>query len=311
MSTVITTDDLTTSVVGGTGVFDELMTTVTAHLEEQYKKQRIKGTEYSKVYLGSMEASLQQAVVFLLQKDKVGYEADLVAAQIRKIDAEIILLDKESTKMDQEIILMEKQVEKIDAEIEILGYEIIKIQAAIKNMQIDNIVKSGQVVDQMSIDVNGDVVIPTGDALPITGIIGAQRQKLLEEVDLTIKQQATEQSRNTLIGSQDVKTQAEYNLVARKIMTEEAQVGDIVGASEELGLEGFPVGGIIGRQGNLLDAQISGFERDAEQKAAKIVTDLWSVNITADNTSIVPPDTISQLSIEATLAALKTSAGLP
>jgi hypothetical protein len=311
MTTLITTNDLTTGVVNGTGVFDELMTTITAHLDVQYKKQRIKGTEYSKVYLGSMEAAMQQAVLFLLQKHKAGFEADLIEAQIRKIDAEIILLDKESEKMDQEIILMQKQVEKITAEIEILGYEIIKIQAAIKNLQVDNLVKAGQVVNEVSIDADGDLIIPAGDALPVTGVIGAQRQKLLEEVDLTIKQQATEQSRNTLIGSQDVKTQAEYQLVARKIMSEEAQVGDVVGASAELGTPGFTVEGILGRQSKLLDAQVDGFKRDAEQKAVKLVTDLWSVNITADNASIVPPDTINKVSIEATLAALKAQAGLP
>ena len=50
--TPITNEDLTTKVVDGTGIFDELMTAANAHLDSQFKKERITGTQYAEVYLG-------------------------------------------------------------------------------------------------------------------------------------------------------------------------------------------------------------------------------------------------------------------
>ena len=52
------------------------------HLDIEYDKGRIKGSEYAQVYLGSLQSVLQTAVTFLLTKDKADQEAKLIAAQI-------------------------------------------------------------------------------------------------------------------------------------------------------------------------------------------------------------------------------------
>ena len=78
--------DLTTGQLNGFGLFDELMQTVKQHLLEEYSTQRIKGAEYSKVYLGSMEATLQNAVQYLLGIGTL----DL---QLKKLEKENELLD--------------------------------------------------------------------------------------------------------------------------------------------------------------------------------------------------------------------------
>ena len=64
--TGIAVSELTTGTKNGTGVFDELMTTIDVRLADEYSEDRIKGTEYSKVYLGSMESALTQSIQFLL-----------------------------------------------------------------------------------------------------------------------------------------------------------------------------------------------------------------------------------------------------
>lgn len=64
------------------GVFDHLMESMKAHLDIEYDKGRIKGSEYAQVYLGSLQSVLQTAVTFLLTKDKADQEAKLIAAQI-------------------------------------------------------------------------------------------------------------------------------------------------------------------------------------------------------------------------------------
>lgn len=95
----IPVSDLTALGTDGTGVFDQLMEAVNKLLTEQYERGRIRGTDYANVYLGSMQWAMQQAVTFLLNRQKAELEPDLIQAQIDqlnktldKLDAEIALL---------------------------------------------------------------------------------------------------------------------------------------------------------------------------------------------------------------------------
>ena len=54
----LVTGDLTEATLGGNGVFDVLMRANKAHLESEFQKNRIKGPEYSQVYLGSFETQI-------------------------------------------------------------------------------------------------------------------------------------------------------------------------------------------------------------------------------------------------------------
>jgi hypothetical protein len=134
-----------TNLALGEGVFDQLMFTINAHIEKQYDAQRIKGPDYSKVYLGSMEAALNNSTQFLLgtmlleeQREKMRLEAINLALQ-----GEVLELQKEKLrfemdylypaqliKLEQEGLLIEAQVEKINKEIE---YLTAKIQTELYN----------------------------------------------------------------------------------------------------------------------------------------------------------------------------------
>lgn len=75
------TSNVTTSaehVVTGDGIFDDLMETVTAHLEAQYLKGRITGTDYATVYLGALQSTVAQAVQYVLGQAKTNSETDLL-----------------------------------------------------------------------------------------------------------------------------------------------------------------------------------------------------------------------------------------
>ena len=85
----LTVNDLTLATLDGTGVFDVLMRANKAHLEAEFKKDRIKGPEYATVYLGSLESVMQTALQFLLNKDKSDLEAQLIQAQIDKINDDL------------------------------------------------------------------------------------------------------------------------------------------------------------------------------------------------------------------------------
>ena len=86
--TPITLPQLTEATTTGSGVFDVLMKATKAHLEQEFTQGRIKGAEYATVYLGSLEAVMQNALQFLLQKDKVALDAELVRQQVLLAEAE-------------------------------------------------------------------------------------------------------------------------------------------------------------------------------------------------------------------------------
>lgn len=75
------TSNVTTSaehIVTGDGMFDDLMETATAHIEAQYQLGRITGSDYATVYLGTMQAIVQQAVQYTIGQAKTNAETDLL-----------------------------------------------------------------------------------------------------------------------------------------------------------------------------------------------------------------------------------------
>ena len=115
--------DLTTASIGGAGVFDVLMRSHKAHLEQEFKLGRIKGPEYATVYLGSLQAVLQSAITFLLQKDKAALEAESIRAQVAlagvqaaKVQAEIALVNQQTANAVAEHAVLVAQECKLRAE---------------------------------------------------------------------------------------------------------------------------------------------------------------------------------------------------
>ncbi len=50
----------------GEGIFDNLMETVTKHIDAQFENGRIKGADYATVYLGSLQTVLTQSVQYAI-----------------------------------------------------------------------------------------------------------------------------------------------------------------------------------------------------------------------------------------------------
>ena len=110
MSDIVITDVTNaTADVPGTGAFDVLMDQIEIRLDAQFRQQRLSGTDYATVYLGSMQAVLQQSIAYVLQQEQAGFEADKVLEEINttigataKTYAEVALLDqKQITELAQ------------------------------------------------------------------------------------------------------------------------------------------------------------------------------------------------------------------
>lgn len=194
----------TTATLDGTGIFDVLMRANKAHLQAEFDKGRIKGSEYATVYLASVQTVMQVGLQFVLDQQKAALEGQL---------------------LEKQIILTQSQIDKTASEKALIDQQ--KANALSTN---DNILKEGC--------------------------------KLAAEFDV-------------LVGTV-TKTTAETGLLNQKKITEQAQVS---GTSVD-------TNSVIGRQKALYEAQTAGFSRTAEQAAAKLLVDSWSVRRTTDTGTV-------------------------
>jgi len=66
------------NVVTGTGIFDDMMETVNAHMAAQFNLGRITGSDYATVYLTAIQATVQQAVAYTIGIQKGNAEESLL-----------------------------------------------------------------------------------------------------------------------------------------------------------------------------------------------------------------------------------------
>ena len=75
------TQNVTTSadnVVTGSGIFDDMMETVNAHMAAQFNLGRITGSDYATVYLTAIQSTITQAVAFTIGAQKGNAEQSLL-----------------------------------------------------------------------------------------------------------------------------------------------------------------------------------------------------------------------------------------
>lgn len=148
--TAIAVTDLTQATIEGSGVFDVLMRANKAHLEAEFSKNRIRGAEYSTVYLGSLTQVMQTALAFLLAKEKTNLEAqllqkqiDLAQAQIAKTNQETATLAAQKLQADAQTLLITQQKENAIIEGTVLVAQECKLRAEY-DLTLSATVKSAQ-----------------------------------------------------------------------------------------------------------------------------------------------------------------------
>ncbi len=253
----IENSDLTSGSVGGTGVFDILMSSFAAHLKAEFNASRITGAEYTKAYVALTGSAMSQAVQFLLQRDQAFWASQ--NAQILAIKAKTEL---ETVKV--QLALMQYQAATAKAE-----YARTKMQMASESMAY------------CIAKYNLENILPNQKVVLDKQIIGLDFQNDIAEFNL----EQTMPAQLELINEQ-IETQRSQTLDTRTDTT--------------------PVTGTVGKQKELFAQQIISYKRDAENKAAKIFTDAWTVMKTIDE-GLLPPDGFENSNIDEVLTTIKTN----
>jgi hypothetical protein len=124
MTTTELTDLTNGSVVNnewvGTGVFDMLISAINKNIEIQYQKGRITGSDYANVYLGGVQAVLQQSVQWVLQVDTSDAQVDdirkgieLKEAQLKIVYTEQVIKDKQAAVLGLDNVVKNKEAERL------------------------------------------------------------------------------------------------------------------------------------------------------------------------------------------------------
>jgi len=234
----LTTDVITDGCVEGDGIYDEFMKAHRDAIHQEYTKQRIKGTDYSNVYLGGMQAAMQNAVNFALGKDEAATKAELAKYAVEKAKSEAALVGHQICKILKEIELLDAQREMVAAQTwaEIAKTDANHIQSRMKELLGGN--------------YNGPVA-----ATP-ESVIGSAVDKTDAEIALLVQKKLTEVAQiedETLIGGSYAPVQGvigkEKNLLQRQA---DGFLRDAEAKVAKIATDAFAV------QFSTMDGQISG-----------------------------------------------------
>ena len=225
MSIAVT--DLTQATLDGTGIFDVLMRANKAHLESEFNKGRIKGPEYSTVYLGSLTQVMQTALQLLLTKDKTSLENQLIEKQIELADAQTREVEARILQVQKQTELIEQQRLNAVTENTVLVAQECKLRAEY-DLTMGSVLKTAQETSLLSQKIATERAQITAMGVDEDSVVG--RQKALYQAQTAgFTRDAEQKAAKLLVDSWNVRRTTDEGTVADSVnMLNDATVGRAV-----------------------------------------------------------------------------------
>lgn len=280
----ITTADLTEATLSGGGVFDELMRANKAHLDEEYGKNRIRGPEYSQVYLGALQSAMQYSIQFLLEKDRAAAQAALIEEQANTERKQQLLLDAQISKAAKEEELIDQQILSATEEVALVQARVALTQEQTESEAKQNEV--GGILDAQKAQIEAQTALTSSQEAQVVAetanvpkqgtLLDAQAQQVSAEAALATRRldQVDEEillaKEQVLLGKEEVKIATaklaniplEGNLLTAQVSTTEAEAlrvqaqTDLLAEQKASEVRKHEVGGLIDKELEQVDAQI-------------------------------------------------------
>ena len=264
--------DLTHASIEGNGVFDVLMRAVNAHLQKEWSANRLKGTEYSTVYLGALESTMNASLQFLLARDKTNAEIDILKQQLINLKVE------EANAIKQGLHLVAQTAHTTQ-------------QTANLLKEADNLTKQGDVLTNQAAQIAAQTSLTTKQELQViaeTLNVPKQGELIDAQKNVQTQQKLNLEAQKLNIPKEGALVDAQRALTDQKLLTEQDALLTATA------------------QRSVLTAQATGFANDAKQKAAEIMIKGFNVVATTnDLTQIQSADYgVSTTKVKAALDAL-------
>lgn len=281
-------NEVTENTLKGKGLFDVLMRSTKAHLKEEYIQNRIKGSDYSKVYLGAMESVMANTVQYLSatmledeQRQQILAQTEISKAELDRLNLltplEAKQLSVNIAKAEYELQYLlplqrdkfELEKEKHQLEIERFKFERDELwQLEKERLELERSKLSAEL--SMISAQKALLAAQTKQALAQIDLTKAQVQKITEElafIPIQIEKLTAEKDnliqQGLVLEKQIEKILAEIELIMAKTESEKLNAGDE---------------GLVAQQIKLLRAQIAGFTDDFNSKVFKTLSDMWVVS---------------------------------
>lgn len=322
----LTNADLTTG-VDGTGAFDVLMAGFSAHLKNEYEKNRITGAEYTKAFVALTESAMAQGISFLMQRDSQYWgnlltqqQAELAEVQVStsRIKLETAKVEHVATQMqaanlEAEYGIKKLQMSKLSSEFCISEYTLnnmMPVQLATLNAQM-----TGQLISNDTATWNLSTMLPTQHTMVLRQINGQEignntaswnlSTMLPSQHDMLLAQIVGQGNAND--GSRynvDFTLPAQLNILLEQYEATRAQTLDTRS-------NGTTVVGTLGAQRRLHIQQIESYVQDTRIKVSKMYNDLWITMVTINDELInTAPTELTGVTVAAVLSDLRTGVSL-
>lgn len=307
-----TVDDLTDTTVGGTGVFDKIMTSLRNHLIEEHEEGRITGREYAEVYQALTATALQNAVQFAITADAAAYQNALVQMQARAAEVQTITARADAVRSKYAVIAALAESENMKA-----AYALTKMQIGVQDITYS------QVEQQVTLTTNQAALTLSEKSIKDyqrSDLLTEEKRKLTYEIDNILTKEYAKityevgtlmvDQHNNFLKDIDIKTYQHAHILPtqKNLMLEQYEVQ----RAQTLNTRSdntTTVTGAIGKQKELYTEQISSYVKDARLKAAKFWLDGWITQKSLDE-GLLAPTQLTNAEVDEVLVSIKTNLGL-
>ena len=265
-------DDITN--VNSTGIFDRLMAAVNDHIDTQYQNNRITGSDYANVYLGSIQSVLQAAVQYNLQEQLTEAQIDLAIADnllkakqleiaeqerlAKAYEVTTLLVDQHNTSLKQQILLdtqeegeqykvtfiLPKELESITKDIDVKERGMTE-QETMGTAQRTSITKDNLIKDEQIFELQEKVdLLQTQDLSAIYEkdfLLPAQLAQITKQTDVAergmLEQEATGTKQRVLLDTEEQAKQYEVDSLLPEQLTKIQEEIDLLQSQDLNALE--------------------------------------------------------------------------
>lgn len=181
----ITIEELTTRIVGGTGVFDALMASFSAHLRAEYEKSRITGDDYTKTYIALSESAMANATQFLLGKDESFWNAQ--TAQLQAFTARIGLETAKAEMANTQLQALNQRANFALTKLKLSGESVTYCTAQYNldkmlPQQLINLKGQELMIKEQMEAQRGQTADARTDGIPVSGVMGKQKDLYTQQI---------------------------------------------------------------------------------------------------------------------------------
>ena len=293
--------------ISGDGIFDIWMRTLGAHLKREYAEQRITGDEYAKAYISLMNNLLNTAVGFLTQDAQLAMSQEQMRHDITISDAQLAMAQTKlthDTKISDAQLVIEQ--DKLKQDTKISDAQLTLAQTKLSN---ETKISDARLVIEQS-KLKQDITISDAqlkvaqdklaqDIIISNAQLKVTQDKLKQDTKISDAQLSLAQSKlsyeTQLLDAQVKHLSAQVSLANKELTLKDKDLAlkdkQVALAEAQLKaaevqykdtVDGVPVGGVLGKQMKVYEAQAKGFKDNALQAAAKIMVDTWNIRRQTD-----------------------------